>query len=340
MITGFTEPKIGTMDRFTAMHIFTEVARQGGFAPAARSLRMSTTAVSRSIGELESHLGVRLLHRTTRRTSLTDPGVAYLARCNVLLEELADLERSVSDRGSTARGRVRITAGVSFAQEQLDRRLPRFLRDHPEVELELVLDDRHLDLLRERIDVALRIGRMPDSTLVARKLAPCRHVACSSAEYLEHAPPLRTPLDLREHACIIDTNQPGAWWFEGPEGEQRVEVHGRYTANSAHAAREAAIAGLGIAYLPTFVGGQALARRELVPVLAGFEAATVPVYAAYPHARYLAGAVRALVDFLARELDAAPWDTWLERPAPPIKPLSPPAAPAPPPAGSHHRGRS
>lgn len=301
------------MDRFHAMKVFCEVARQEGFAPAARALRLSTTAVSRQVGELESHLGVRLLHRTTRRTSLTDPGIAYLARCEALLAELAELERSVSDRGSAPRGRVRLTAGVSFAQQQLSHRLPQFLATHPQIELELVLDDRHLDLVAERIDVALRIGRLPDSTLVARRLAPCRHVAGASPAYLDGHPPLRTPEDLREHACIIDTNQPRAWWFRGPAGETTVDVRGRYVVNSAHAAYEAARAGLGIAYLPTFVAGEALAQGELVPVLPEHEAATVHVFAVYPHARYLAGAVRALVDFLAEQLGGRPaWDAWAD----------------------------
>lgn len=295
------------------MRVFCEVVRQEGFAPAARSLRLSTTAVSRHVAELEAHLGVRLLNRTTRRTSLTDPGMAYRARCEALLAELDELERSVSDRGSTPRGRVRLTAGVSFAQQQLSRRLPPFLVAYPQVELELVLDDRHLDLLAERIDVAVRIGRLPDSTLVARKLAPSRHVACASPTYLERAAGLNTPTVLSEHACIIDTNQPRAWWFRGPTGEHTVEVTGRYVVNSAHAAQEAARAGLGVAYLPTFVAGEALARGELVPVFPGYEAATVHVFAVYPHTRYLAGAVRALVEYLAEQLQGRPpWDAWME----------------------------
>ena len=311
-----TIPIIGMMDRFTSMAVFVEVAKQRGFAPAARALRMSTTAVSRHVGELEEHLGVRLLNRTTRRTSPTDAGVAYLARCEALLEELAELERSVGDRGGTVRGRVRLTAGVSFAQEQLGRWLPRFLARCPKVELELVLDDRHLDLVAERIDVAVRIGRLPDSSLVARRLAPCRHVACCAPAYLEGAPELREPADLRQHACIIDTNQPRGWRFEGPRGEVSVEARGRYLVNSAHAAREAARAGLGIAYLPTFVGGEALARGELVPVLPEHQATTVHVFAVYPHARYLAGAVRALVEFLGAELRGRPpWDAWMGEPS-------------------------
>ncbi|MGH1348951.1 MAG: LysR family transcriptional regulator [Nannocystales bacterium] len=293
------------------MRVFAQVAREGSFRGAARSLRLSSTAVSRHVSTLEEHLGTQLLVRTTRRVSLTEPGRAYLHRCVALLDDIDELERDVADASSQVRGRLRVTAGVSFAQEHLGTLLPTFVQQHPEVEVELQLSDHHVDLVGERIDVAIRIGRLEDSSLIARRLAPCRHVVCASPEYLGSHESPRAPEELENHQCIIDTNQPPQWWLRGPQGESTHSVRGRFVVNSAHAARDAAVAGLGLAYLPTFVAGDELARGQLVPVLHGYEARAMHLYAVYTHNRHLRGSVRALVDFLvARFGPEPPWDAW------------------------------
>lgn len=310
-----TIPIIGIVDRLESMRVFAEVAHQGSFRGAARSLRLSSTAVSRHVSNLEDHLGTQLLVRTTRRVSLTEPGQGYLPGCVALLDDLEELERDVSDASSRVRGRLRVTAGVSFAQEHLGTLIPAFVRKHPEVEVELQLSDHHIDLVSERIDVAVRIGRLEDSSLIARRLAPCRHVVCCSPDYLrEHGAP-RVPRDLEDYACIIDTNQPQQWWFRGPDGESTHAVSGRFIVNSTHAARDAALAGLGIAYLPTFVAGDQLARGLLVQVLKDHEASVMHLYAVYTQNRHLRGSVRALVDFLAEHFGPEPvWDSWPSAP--------------------------
>ncbi|MEM1415899.1 MAG: LysR family transcriptional regulator [Myxococcota bacterium] len=300
------------MDRLESMKVFAEVAQLGSFRGAARSLRISSTAVSRHVSNLEDHLGTQLLVRTTRRLSLTEPGRAYLLRCVALLDDLEELERDVSDASASVRGRLRVTAGVSFAQEHLGTLIPAFVREHPDVEVEFVLSDHHLDLVAERIDLAIRIGQLEDSTMIARRLAPCRHVVCASPGYLEGRALPRAPAELAAHDCIIDTNQPRQWWLRGPEGESTHAVRGRYIVNSAHAARDAALAGIGLAYLPTFVAGPRLRRGELVRVLGGYEARSLQLVAVYAHNRHLRGSVRALVDFLAARFGPEPpWDAGL-----------------------------
>lgn len=297
------------MDRLAAMEVFTEVARNESFAGAARTLRMSTSAVSRLVSALEEHLGVRLLQRTTRKVSLTDPGRAYFERCQALLEELSEIEQTMGEQTGAVRGRVRMTAGVSFAQEQLGRILPEFASSHPEVSIELVLTDQHLDLVADRFDLAIRIGDLQDSSLIARKLAPARHVACASPAYLQRRGTPRSPSDLERFDLVVDTNQPTRWWFTKKKREVTVAARGRYQVNSAHAARDAALAGLGIAYLPTFVGGSDLQAGRLVPLFESWSATELGVYAVYPHARHLSAAVRSLVDFLVDRLGPEPpWD--------------------------------
>ncbi len=282
------------MDRLSAMSVFARVARLGGFAVAARELRLSTTAVSRHVAQLEEHLRVRLLQRTTRRVSVTEAGAAYLVRCERLLADLEELEDAVGDGRREPRGRLRVSAGVSFAQEQLHATMPRFLTRYPAVEVELVLSDRHVDLVGEGIDVALRVGRLPDSSLFARRIAPCSHVVCAAESYLEARGTPRTVDDLAAHDCIIDTNLPRGWRFVRDGQPAPIREDGRYRVNSAHGACSAAVAGLGLAYLPAFVAGPSLHRGALV-ALPHLRAVDLHLYAVYPQARYLSSGVRAFI---------------------------------------------
>ena len=300
------------MDRLQAMKVFARVARLGGFSAAARELDLSTTAVSRHVSQLEEHLRVRLLQRTTRRLSLTDVGAAYLERCERILADLHELEDALCQGQQNPRGRLRITAGVSFAQEQLGAVMPTFVRRYPELEVELLLSDRHLDLIGEGLDLAVRIGRLPDSSLFARRLAPIRHAVCASPAYIAANGAVTAPGQLSRHTCIIDTNQPKTWWFQGPDGEQTVTVTGRYRVNSAHGACDAVIAGLGLAYLPTFVAGPRIESGAIVPQLAGYRTTELAMYAVYPENRYLSAGVRAFIDLLVDHFgDEPPWDRFL-----------------------------
>lgn len=298
-------------DRLLAMQVFARVARLEGFAAAARELHISATAVSRHVAMLEEHLDVRLLRRSTRRVSLTEAGAAYLERCERLLADLIELEEGVTGGRHEPRGRLRISAGVSFAQEQLGALMPEFLARHPELEVELRLSDRHVDLVGEGFDLAVRIGRLPDSSLFAKKLCPSRHVLCAAPSYIAtHGEP-QTPAQAREHACIVDTNQTAGWEFMGPDGPVTHRAEGRYRVNSAHASSAAAIAGLGLAYLPTFVAGPRLASGELTPLLPAFRPIETSVYAVYPENRYLSAGVRAFIDLLVERFgEQPPWDRW------------------------------
>ena len=299
------------MDRFEAMRVFSRVAHLGGFAAASRELRMSTSAVSRHVGQLEDHLGLQLLTRTTRQVSLTDSGREYLARCDRILDDVNELEGSLADGRRSPRGRLRVSAGVSFAQEQLNQFMPTFLNQYPDVEVELLLTDRHIDLVGEGVDAALRIGRLSDSSLVARRLCPCRFAVCAPPAYIERVGAPSTPADVASHRCIVDTNQPASWRFAGPDGDHSISVAGPYRVNSANAAAAATMAGVGLAYLPTFVAGRSLERGDLVALFADFEPVEVSVYAVYPESRYPSAGVRAFVDALARAFGGEPpWDRW------------------------------
>lgn len=298
-------------DRLTDMRVFARVARLESFAAAARELRMSGTAVSRRVSELEEGLGVRLLQRTTRRLRLTEEGAAYLERCERILEEIEDLESSVSAQRASPRGRLRVAAGVSFAQEQLVPLLPDFLERHPDLTVDLEMSDRFIDLVAEGIDVAIRVGRLADSGLVARRLATSHAALCASPDYLARAGMPGTPEDLAHHAFVVDRNAPRTLELEGPGGLHRFVPEGRLYVNSAHATRDAVRMGLGIGQIPTFVSGADLASGRLVPILPDYRTTEAPIHAVYPPNRHLSSRVRVWVDHLAAHFGDPPgWDAW------------------------------
>ncbi len=307
-------------DRLTDMRAFARVARLASFARAAAELRMSPTAVSRRVNALEEGLGVRLLERTTRRLRLTAEGEAYLERSERILEEIEDLEASVALEQASPRGRLRVAAGVSFALEQLLPLLPEFLGQHPDLSVDLEMSDRYVDLVADGIDVAIRIGRLPDSSLIARRLAVSRLVLCASAEYAARAALPDVPAGLAGHQFVIDRNGPRAFELHGPDGEERFTPEGRLYVNDAHATRDALRMGLGIGQLPTFVAGPDLAAGRLVPVLPRYRMPVATVSAVYPPSRQLSTKVRVWIDHLVACFGDPPsWDAGL----PEGDPLSP-----------------
>ena len=282
------------------LRAFVRVARLGSFAAAAREMRMSTTAVSRRVANLETDLGARLLHRTTREVSLTPAGTVALERAEQLLSDLEEL-RDVVAGDEEPRGHIRITAGVSLGHALLHESLPAFLLAHPEVSVEMVLTDRHVDLVSERIDLAIRIGTLADSNLVARRLGTVGHLICAAPDWLGANGPV-LPEKIHSLPRIVDTNQPLAWRLTGPDGGPlEVEASGRYAVNSAHAARDACLAGLGLAMLPDFVGRSFLERGELVDALPDWSGPELGLYAVVLERRWVSAAVRALVEHI-REL--------------------------------------
>jgi DNA-binding transcriptional LysR family regulator len=295
------------MDRLDEMAAFAAVADARSFTQGAKRMGVSGAQVSKLIARLEDRLGARLLNRTTRDVSLTDTGRAYLDRARALLEEFEALEGSIRDEDGPT-GTLRISAPQAFGAKQLDPALLDFAEAYPEVGLEVFYADRVVNLVDEGFDVAVRIGQLSDSSLIARKLAPVRMVACASPAYLQRQGTPRTPADLAKHEAILDLNtrDPTLWGF-GAGGEcMEARVHGRLRFASAEACLEAAERGFGIARAPAFVAYTRLQAGTLTPLLCNFEPETVHVHAVYPHARHLAAKVRVFVDFLAKRFAGEP----------------------------------
>ncbi|MBP2315809.1 LysR family transcriptional regulator [Azospirillum soli] len=299
------------MDRLDDMLAFIKVVDSKSFTAAAERLNLSKSVVSRRIAELENRLGARLLNRTTRKLSLTEVGQAYYDRCTRILADLEEAEQAVADLHAAPRGRLRVNAPVSFGILHLAPAVAEFLERYPSIEIEMDLNDRYVDLIDEGYDLAVRIGRLRDSSLIAKRLAPNRQVVCASPAYLEKHGTPQTPEELSNHNCLIYTNVPTAeqWQFRVGDQTRNVRVSGSLRANNGDLLREAAIAGVGIIVMPTFLCGDALAKGELQCLLLDYYATESNVYAVYPQNRHLSPKVRAFVDFLAERFGPKPyWD--------------------------------
>lgn len=306
------------MDRLTAMQAFVRVVERGGFTAAAEDLRFSRAMVSKHVQDLEEHLGARLLNRTTRKVSLTEAGRVYFERSLQLLADLTETEEAVGALQAKPRGRLRINAPVSFGALHLAAAVADYMAAQPEVSVEFTLNDRVVDLVEEGYDVAVRIGRLADSSLIARRLAPCRMVVCASPEYLTRNGQPLVPADLAGHNCLGYSygQARGEWQFEGPEGADLVRVRGRMQANNGDALRAAALHGTGVVLLPSFIVGIDLAAGRLLPVLAGYRVPELAIHAVYPPGRHLSAKVRSFVDFLVPRFGERPaWDSWMFGPA-------------------------
>jgi DNA-binding transcriptional LysR family regulator len=295
------------MDRVDEIRAFAAVAEARSFTQGARKLDVSGAQVSKLVARLENRLGARLLNRTTRDVSLTDTGQAYLERARDLLERFDALETSVRDQSGPS-GNLRVSAPVSFGRNQLTPALIEFARSCLSVSLDVTFSDRMVNLVEEGFDVAVRIGHLTDSSLVARKLAAVRLVTCASPDYLAGAGTPLTLGDLGGHEAILDTNarDPTVWRFGSGAQAQDVRVQGRIRFNGAEACVEAAVAGFGVVRTPAFAAAEDLRSGRLVPVLCDHEPELIHVHAVYPHARHLAAKVRAFVDFLAQRYTGEP----------------------------------
>ncbi|CCG40185.1 LysR family transcriptional regulator [Magnetospirillum molischianum] len=300
------------MDRLAAMTAFARVAETGSFSEAARRLRSSKSVVSRQVAALETDLGVRLLHRSTRALTLTEAGHGYFDQIVRILAEIDEANLSVSHLQAAPRGRLRVNAPMSFGIRHLAPAIPDFLTRCPEVEIDITLNDRFVDLVDEGFDMAVRIGHLIDSSLVARRLAPLRRIVCASPAYLAARGLPTTPDEISGHECLCYSNMSAGneWKFTTPDGRPwPVEVKGRLRVNNGDALRVAALEGLGLACLPTFIVGEDLRAGTLVPVLAEAVHQEGGVFAVYPHARHLSPKVRAFIDYLVERFGPnPPWD--------------------------------
>ncbi|MCX2725287.1 LysR family transcriptional regulator [Roseibium salinum] len=289
------------MDAITRMRCFIQVVDSNGFSAAAREMGRSKALVSKYVGELEDELGVRLLNRTTRQVSLTEVGEAYYKEAVEILQRIDDLQASVQSSHREVRGRLRVSAPRSMGDVMLNKPMMQFLVENPDVVLDLRLEDRFVDLVEEGFDVAIRVSQLDDSSLIARKIAPFKTVLCASPSAIEKYGAPRTPADLASRPCIIDTNYRFKQnWMFNEEGQRlSVTVKGPLEVNSAAAAREAALRGLGFLRTPLFFVAEDIEKGDLVALLEGSENDSLGIYAVYPHRRHLSGKVRAFVDFLA-----------------------------------------
>jgi len=295
------------MDSFTLMRAFRRIVERGSLARAAEDLGLSPAGLSKQLRTLETHLGVVLLQRTTRRMSLTETGHAYYRECCRLLDELDALERGIAQQRGEVSGRLRVNAPQSFALSTLSPLLPRFLQQHPQLALDLVMEDRLLDAVGEGFDVSLRIrAELEDSRLVARRLASLQQVLCAAPSYLQHHPAPQVVEELQAHGVLgySLSDSPGSWPLLGPDGQVTVTLPTRITANNSLLLRDLLVAGLGIGALPSFLAAPALASGELQQVLPDHRYPPRFVYAVYPTARHLQPKVRAFIDFLHAELPA------------------------------------
>lgn len=279
---------------------FLAVAQAGSFVGAADTLDLSKAAVSRHVADLESHLGTRLLHRTTRRLSLTDAGLRFQDRASELLIELDELESEMSESAQHATGVLRINAPFTFGVMHLAPLWPRFLDENPKVSLQIDLSDRVVDLVEEGYDLTVRIARLEDSQLVSRRLATTRMVLCASPAYLaQHGTP-NHPRQLSEHRIIAYSYWSGGddWSFEGDGGTVRVRVRPCMHSNSGDTCRVAALNDHGVILQPDFLVGPDLQQGRLIELLPEFRALELGIYAIYPTRKHVPLRVRRLVDFL------------------------------------------
>ena len=297
------------MDKFLEMQTFASVVDAGSFVRAAESLDMSKAAVSRYVADLEARLGVRLLHRTTRKLSLTEEGRAFHARCKALLAELDEAESEITARSARASGLVKINVPVSFGIMHLASLWSDFMALNPNVSLDITLADRVVDLVEEGYDLAVRIGSLSNSTLVSRKLASTRMVLCASPKYLQkHGQPTH-PADIANHTVLAYSllTMGDQWELEGPEGKVSVLVHPVMHTNNGDTCRAAALKHQGIILQPSFLVDEDLRSGALVEFMPHYRSAEFGIYAVYPSRQYVSAKVRLLIDFLAKALGNANW---------------------------------
>lgn len=299
------------MDLFHCMSAFARVVEAGSFARAAETLEISRAIVTTRVMQLESHLGVRLLHRTTRRIALTDEGRAYYERCVRVLGDVAEAEESLSNAQASPRGRLRVDVPVAFARMVLTPALPRFFARYPELHLEVATNNRVVDLIEEGVDCAVRAVPLADSSLVARPIGTARMVTCAAPAYLARRGSPRHPDDLARHNCIglvaPGTGRIADWVFEARDATLHIAPRGNLSVSSMEAAVDAALAGVGIAQVFSSLAHGPIMSGALVPLLVDCAAPGPPVTVVYPRSRYLSAKVRAFADFAAEIFPAESW---------------------------------
>ncbi len=297
------------MDKFKEMQAFVAVAELGSFVKAADHLATSKAAASRYIAQLEQRLGVRLMNRTTRRLSITDDGHAFLAHCKETLAAIDEAEEALRNKRNNPTGLIRINAPQTFGVLHLAPLWGRFMALYPNVQLDVNLSDRVVDLVDEGFDMAVRVATLPSSTLVSRKLSSTSLVVCASPTYLQGKAKVQHPDDLKRHSIIsysyLATGD--EWVFQGPDGEVRIKTKPKFHTNNGDTCRSAALAHQGIVLQPTFLVGQDIQQGRLVELLPTFKLMELGVYAVYPSRKLVSPRIRALIDFLVVAFEQKTW---------------------------------
>jgi DNA-binding transcriptional LysR family regulator len=299
------------MNNLGEMTALVRVIEAGGFSAASRRMRVSVSALSRQVMQLEDRLGARLLQRTTRRIALTEEGRAYYERARRILADIAETELAVQSAHAAPSGTLRINMSSAFGRSQVVPLLPEFLQRYPEVRVELTFTDTIVDLVEDGADVAIRIANLADSRLIARRLADNRRLICAAPSYIARAGEPRTPGELARHNCLVSTAAPqlNVWEFEATGGAERIEVNGNVGGNVSDTLYQLCLAGVGIMRLPEFLVGPDIKAGRLVPLLTRQrQPESPPIWAVYPERRHLSPKVRVFVDFVAAKfIPTPPW---------------------------------
>jgi DNA-binding transcriptional LysR family regulator len=301
------------MENLTDIAVFVRVVKADSFTGAAGELGLSRSVVSKYITRLEQRLGVRLLNRTTRRLSLTEAGMRFFQQSQSALAQLENAEGEIHAMQAAPKGLLRISAPSSFSVIHLAPLIPQLQKTYPDLNIDLSVDDTLIDIVDAGIDVAIRIADLPDSTLIAKRIAQCRYVVCAAPDYLEQHGRPSTPDDLTQHNCLLFQfwNTPNQWQFLSKDDQFiSVKVRGEVVCNNSLALRAILLGGGGITMAPTFLVGDDIANGRLVSVLSNYHIKPISIYAVYPHRQYLAAKVRAFLEFLSVHIqpDAPYWD--------------------------------
>lgn len=300
------------MDKFEDLQAFVAVVEAGSFTAAAERLGSAKSAVSRRVSTLEERLGVQLLRRTTRTLNLTETGRSFYEHSARILADLDEAESAVQQEHGELRGTLRVALPMSFGVRHMCKPIASFSRRHPKIRFDIDLNDRRVDLVEEGMDLAVRIGHLPDSSLIARRLFDVRTVVCASPHYLSSRGEPQSPEELSEHDCLVYSNlsEPGTWHWKDEQGQRHsVDVNVVMRASNGDLLANAAAHGLGIVIQPTFLAAEAIRRGNLVPILENHAWPVSPAFAVYPPTRHLSYRVRAFIDFLVDRFAGTPqWD--------------------------------
>ena len=296
------------MDKLNCLRAFVTVVESGGFSSAARRLGVSKALISKQIGQLETSLGVRLLNRTTRLVSPTSGGQAYFEQSRLILNELDELDSFLQTSNESLSGEIHISAPTTYAEIHLIPLISLYTQQNPQVRIRLDLSDRFINLVEDRIDLAIRIGELEDSSLVSRKIGEIRMLLCAAPGYIEQHGTPHSVQALTDHFCIQDSNyQHGQrWQLQSQNDTQTVRINDRIQVNNARAACDLVIAGHGIGYLPSFIADQAIQTGKLQRLLDGYSSPAIGIYAVYLHRKHLSPKVRRLVDLLIEQFSQEP----------------------------------